>query len=156
MRQVRFYFQSSKEARETRQAGRSDCKLDPVPPGGTTLPDPRGVGPLFPCAPVLLEGPLDENEGLWYQHSDDGGALEPAPATEGGLHLPLPAGPGVRTPLPPPPLALTLPVLRCLGSIFLVLCCYRDAQRRRLPTRHYTTSKLLLSRSFLCPLKQKF
>lgn len=95
---MRFYFQSSKEARETRQAGWPDCKLDPVPPGGPTLPDPRGVGPLFPCAPALLEGPLVENEGLWYQHSDNGCALESAPATGGGLHLPLPAGSGVRIP----------------------------------------------------------
>lgn len=98
VRQMRFYFQSSEEARETRQAGWPECKLDPVPPGGTTLPDPRGVGPLFPCAPALLEGPLVENEGLWYQHSDYGCALESAPATERGLHLPLPAGSGVRIP----------------------------------------------------------
>lgn len=97
---MRFYFQSSEEARETRQAVWPERKLDPVPPGGTTLPDPRGVGPLFPCTPALLEGPLVENEGLWYQHSDYGCALESAPAPERGLHLPLPAGSGVSM-LPP-------------------------------------------------------
>lgn len=70
VRQIRLYFQSSKEARQNKQVDWPECKLNPVRPGGATLSNPRGVGPLFPCATALLEGPLVENEGLWYQHSD--------------------------------------------------------------------------------------
>lgn len=69
VRQMRLYLQSSKEARENKQVDWPECKLNPVPPGGATLSDPRGFGPLFSCATALLEGPPVENEGLRYQHS---------------------------------------------------------------------------------------
>lgn len=47
----------------------SQRQLVPVHPGGRAFPHPRGIHPLFPCAQGLLEGPPDENEGLWYQYS---------------------------------------------------------------------------------------
>lgn len=68
VRHMTFYFQSSKEATEDKQVDRSECKLNPVRPGGTILSNFWGICPLFSCAPSLLEGPLVENEGLWYQH----------------------------------------------------------------------------------------
>lgn len=72
---LQLLSQHASRGTENEQEGGSECQLVPVHPGGRALPHHRGIHPLFPCAQGLLEGPPDEDEGLWNQHPHDVGTL---------------------------------------------------------------------------------